>query len=263
MSEELNQEVITENTGASNAPQYTEIEQAAIEKGWRPKEEYTGDPAKWRSAETFLALDEPLKRIESQSKELKRVREALEALSTHHKKVKEVEFNRAIKQLQDARKEAFRVGETDQALQIEDRIEELKSEKENIIAPEIKLDPEPEQSIAPEFQEWINANPWYLSNKAMRAAADAIGIELHKQGLTPKQVLKEVEAEMKREFPNKFQNQKAQRENVVESSTRGSPRQAEVLDMTPEEKRIMDTIVRTGIMSKEQYIKEYKATKGN
>lgn len=262
MNEELNQEVVvTEGEQTPSAPQYTEIEQAAIDKGWRPKEEYTGDPAKWRSAETFLALDEPLKRIESQSKELKRVREALEALTTHHKRVKESEYNRALKQLQEARKEAFRIGENEQAIQIEERIDELKAEKENIVLPEIK--PEVEQTVAPEFQAWVEANPWYTTNKAMRAAADAIGIELHNQGLTPKQVLKQVEEEMKREFPNKFQNEKTQKPNTVESSTRGSPRQAESLDMTPEEKRIMDTIVRTGIMTKEQYIKEYKATKGN
>jgi len=261
MNEEISQEVIIES-GEPSAPQYSEVEQAAIDKGWRPKEEYNGDPAKWRSAETFLALDEPLKRIESQSKELKRVREALDALSTHHKKVKEVEYNRALKQLQEARKEAFRSGETDQAFQIEERIDELKAEKENIVVPELAPETQ-EASVAPEFQAWVDTNPWYQSNKIMRKVADEIGIELHAQGLTPKQVLKRVEEEIKKEFPHKFQNEKTQRVNTVESSTRGSPRETETVSMPPEDKRIMDSIIRTGVMTKEQYLKEYKATKGN
>jgi hypothetical protein len=258
MSEELSQEVIVETGEQVQAPQYSDVEQAAIEKGWRPKEDYTGDPTKWRSAETFLALDEPLKRIESQSKELKKVREALEALSSHHKKVKEVEYNRALKHLQDARKEAFRNGETEQAFQIEERIEELKTEKENIIVPDVPQEP----TIAPEFQEWVEANSWYQTSKTMRAAADAIGIELHSQGLTSKQVLKQVEEEIKKEFPHKFQNPKTTKPNTVEASSRGSPRQSESIDLSPDERKIMESIVRTGIMTKEQYLKELKATKG-
>lgn len=259
--EVINTQTKEVQTEQIQTPQYSEIEQAALEKGWRPREEYQGDPAKWRSAEVFMALDEPLKRIESQSKELKRVREALDALATHHKRVKESEYNRALKQLQDARKEAFRNGETDQAFAIEDRIEELKVEKENIVLPEIPQ--EPEQTIAPEFQAWVEANPWYTKNKAMRAAADAIGIDLHQQGHSPKEVLKLVEQEIKKEFPNKFVNEKAQRPNAVESSSRGSPRAAETIDLDPQDRKIMESIVRTGIMTKEQWLKEFKATKGN
>ena len=259
MTEEVIQTEVVQET--IQTPQYSEVEQAAIEKGWRPKEEYQGDPAKWRSAETFLALDEPLKRIESQSKELKRVREALDALATHHKRVKESEYARALKQLQEARKEAFKIGETDQAFAIEDRIEELKAEKENIVLPD--LPKEPEQTIAPEFQAWVDQNSWYASNKAMRAAADAIGIELHQQGHSPKEVLKLVEQEIRKEFPNKFINEKAQRPNAVESSSRGSPRNTESFDLAPQDRKIMEAIVRTGVMTKEEWMKEFKSTKGN
>lgn len=244
------------------APQYTEIEQAAIERGWKPKDEYHGDPAKWRSAEVFVALDEPLKRIEAQSKELKRVREALDALGTHHKRVKEAEYNRALKQLQEARKEAFKIGETDQAFAIEDRIEELKVEKENIILPDLPKEPE-QQPIAPEFQAWVDSNSWYVSNKAMRAAADAIGIDLHQQGHSPKEVLKLVEQEIRKEFPNKFTNERSHRPNAVESTSRGSPRQSETMNLTAEEKKIMDTILRTGIMTKDEYMAGLKSVKGN
>lgn len=257
MTDEVITEVV-EQTPEPQTPQYTEVEQAAIERGWKPKDQYAGDPARWRSAEVFVALDEPLKRIESQSKELKRVREALEALHVHHKKVKESEYTRALKDLQEARKEAFRVGETDQAFAIEDRIEQLKTEKENIVLPDL---PQAEQQIAPEFQAWVESNTWYAKNEVMRAAADAIGIRLHGEGFTPKQVLKQVEEEIKKEFPNKFVNEKAQRPNAVEGSSRANTRSTETFDLSQDEVKIMQKIVNSGVMSKEDYIKELKKTR--
>ena len=36
----------------------TEVEQAAREMGWRPKEEFRGDTAKWVDAETFVSRGE-------------------------------------------------------------------------------------------------------------------------------------------------------------------------------------------------------------
>lgn len=264
MSEELNQEVVVE-TPAENTevqqPQYTEQEQLALEKGWKPKSEYTGDPSKWRSAETFLALDEPLKRIESQSKELRRVREALEALHTHHKRVKESEYDRALKTLQEARKTAFRDGETEQAFAIEDRIEELKSERENIVIPELPLD---EPQVAPEFLAWTESNSWYTADKKMRAVADVIGLELHSQGVPPAEVLKRVAVEIRKEFPHKFQNEKTARPNAVESSTRSPGKSTDTFQISDEDRRIMRKIVSTGVMTEAEYIKELKAvSKGN
>ena len=254
-----------ENTGEENQenqePQYTEIELAAIEKGWKPKDQYNGDPDKWRSAEVFVALDEPLKRIEAQSKELRKVREALDALSTHHKRVKESEYERALKQLKAARKEAFRQGENEQALAYEERIEELQEEKERIVLPETNL--EPEQTIHPEFQAWVDSNPWYVTDRVMRAAADAIGVELHAKGLSPQAVLKQVKEEMHKEFPHKFTNPKTQRPNAVESSSRTQARQPESVKMSEEDRKMMRKIVASGVMTEAEYLKEYQAvTKG-
>lgn len=255
-----------EGTGSENQqsqePQYSDVEKQAMELGWKPKEEYHGDPGRWRSAETFLALDEPLKRIEQQSKELKAVRAALEAFKDHHTKVKETEYNRALKSLQDARRKAMIEGDTETALALEEKVDEVKAEKEAVIAEGKRPVPQVQEGYNPEFQAWVNRNGWYESNKAMRAAADKIGLDLHNEGKSPSEVLKLVEMEIKKEFPHKFTNERGQRPAAVESSVRSGKTGNDSFSMDESEREIMRKIVRSGVMTEKEYIAELKRVKG-
>ena len=87
-----------ENTGGSEPQEQTQekqfsaIEQKALDQGWRPKEEFDGDPDAFIDAPEFVRRGELFSKIEHQSKELKAVKAALDALKTHHSRVKEVEY---------------------------------------------------------------------------------------------------------------------------------------------------------------------------
>ena len=242
--------------------EYSDVEKQALEKGWKPKEEYQGDPDKWRSAEVFVALEEPLKRIEHQSKELKAVRSALEAFKEHHTKVKETEYNRALKSLQEARREAMRDGDTERALVLEEKVEEIKAEKEAVVAegrqpiPEVR-----EGTYHPEFKEWLNHNGWYETSKAMRAVADRLGLEYQAEGLSPREVLKRVEEDVRKEFPHKFGNDKKARSMAVEPPSRNNRTSKEDFALDDNEREIMRKIVRSGVMTEKEYIAELKRVK--
>jgi len=67
-------------------------EDQAREQGWRPKEEYEGDPEKWRPAKEFVERGELFGKIDHMGKELKETRKALKMLQEHHSKVKETEY---------------------------------------------------------------------------------------------------------------------------------------------------------------------------
>src|SRR5690606_21687556 len=93
--------------------------------------------------------------------------------------------------------------------------------------------------------------------------ADARGIRLAKSGTHPDDVLAILESEVKEKFPTKFTNPNREKAGLVESGNdRGSSVRADKLDMTDEEKKIMNTIVKSGAISKEDYIKEYKKIRG-
>lgn len=262
MGEELKTEAVVEKVEQTDEPQYTEIQLKAIDQGWIPKEEFDGDPDAFIDAPEFVRRGELFEKIERQSKQLKAVREGLEALKTHHSKVKEMEYERALRALKAERKQAMLDGETERALVLEDKIEEVTTEKEQITADSKKpVVEDTDDSYNPQFQSWVDRNPWYETNRVMRKTADALGKDLHEAGHAPDEVLKMVEREMRKEFAHKFRNTPA-RPSAVEASTRGSSKKSDDVELTSEEAEIMRKIVAvTPGYTEEQYKKELKAMK--
>ncbi len=261
MSDELDNVGGNEPQEQSQEKQYSAIEQRAMEQGWRPKEEFEGDPDAFIDAPEFVRRGELFSKIEHQSKELKAVKAALDALKQHHSKVKEVEYERALKALQNARKQALVEGETERFLELEQRIEEVKEEKEEFDKNLDSVKAEPVRDINPEFTAWIERNSWYESSKPMRAYADKLGIELAQEGHSPSQVLVMVEKEIKKEFAHKFQNQKASRPQAVEPAGRSGAK-VDSFQLSDEERSIMRKMVRGGALTEQEYIKQLKELKG-
>lgn len=249
----------TQDTPAPEEKQYSQIELEAIDQGWIPREEFDGDESKFIDAPEFVRRGELFKKIEHTSRELKAVRQALEAFKIHHSKVKEAEYSRALKTLQDARKQAFVEGEHERAFALEEKIDEIRAEKDAVVRDATAPIQEDTNEYTQEFQSWVSRNDWYETNRVMRKTADALGIDLHKEGYSPQEVLKMVEKEIRAEFPHKFKTP-ANRPMAVEPSSRsGGKSDAFAMDAT--EREMMRKIVATGIMSEAEYIKDLKATR--
>ncbi len=264
MTEEVKTDTpATEQTTEATEPQYTEIQLKAIDQGWIPKEEFDGDPSEFIDAPEFVRRGELFKKIESQSKELKAVRKALEALGQHHSKVKEIEYERALKSLKESRKQALVDGDTERALLLEEKIAEVKAEKEQIVEDTAKAaQVEDEDGYTPQFQSWVERNTWYETNEVMRGAADTLGRKLHQAGHSPEEVLVLVEKEIRKEFAHKFTNPARNKPSAVEPSTRQNNSQKETFKLSAEEEQIMRKIVAvTPGYTEADYIKELKAIK--
>lgn len=238
---------------------FSAIEIKAIEQGWIPKNDFDGDEAEFIDAPEFVRRGELFKKIENTSRELKQVRQALSAFKEHHSKVKESEYNRALKALQTERKQAFVDGDHDRAFAIEEKIEEVRTEKDQIVQ-EARQPIEQDNVYTEQFQSWVESNPWYETNKVMRKTADALGLELHQSGHSPSEVLRMVEKEIRQEFSHKFQATPQRRAPIVEGTTR-TPVKSDSFVLSEEEKKVMNSIVNSGIMSKEDYVKELKRTR--
>jgi hypothetical protein len=238
--------------------QYSDVEKQAMEKGWKPKEEYQGDPGKWRSAEVFVALDEPLKRIESQSKEVKALRAALEAFKEHHSKVKENEYNRALKAVKEARKQAMIDGDTEKALALEDRADELNTEKEAFVQESRQPLVQEPAELDPRFVAWTDKNRWYNNDVSMRKKADAIGNVYLAEGKSPQEVLTLVEQDIKQLFPAKFENPRANRASAVEPASRQGAGSSNAFKPTEEQRRIAQKFAKSGVMTEAEYYSDLK-----
>lgn len=261
MSEELNQEVNDTPVPEAQPEQKSDpFVERAMELGWRPEEEWTGAPEDFIDAKEFVRRQPLFEKIEGQSRELKALRQAFDAFKQHHSKVKEVEYQRALAALKAERRRALSDGETDRALAIEDKIDEIQEQKEQFEQSQVSTQPDQPR---PEFVSWTQRNTWYGSDKAMTAYADRLGVELHQQGMSPAEVLEAVAKDVRKEFAHKFNNPRRDRPGAVESGSRmSSPSKDDGFQMTDEERRIMNKIVSAGGITKDEYIKELKRVRG-
>lgn len=252
-------------TTENPTPQYSEIELKALEMGWKPKTEFHGDEADFVDAKEFVNRKPLFDRIEHQSKQLKAVTRALDALKTHYTKVQETEFNRALSALKAERKEALRDGDADKFDELDDQIKQVETQielvKEAAATPAVQSETE-----HPEFVAWVSKNSWYNNTGYMRAFADDLGSRLARQGMSPNEVLKEVEKAVRKEFPNKFVNPNKAAAPDVGSSRSPAATSSKNDDsfLTEQERKIMNTLIASDpkTFTKEKYIADLKKIKG-
>lgn len=253
--QDVNQE--DNNTGVELSP--TELK--AQESGWVPKEEYTGEEHKWVDAGEFLRRGELFKKIEDQSKQLKDVRNALNEMKKLHGQVREVEYKRALDTLKAQKKTALEEGDADAVIAADERIDLVKEQVR-------QLQSEPQDvsqnsgAEHPEFVAWTEQNSWYKNSSPMKAFADALGAELARSGNSPSEVLRKVAAEVRKEFPNKFRNPNQDKPGAVEAGKPAGTSRTGSITLSDDERRVMNTFVRQGVMTEKDYIAELKKVRG-
>lgn len=234
------------------------VEQEAVAQGWVPKEQFEGDESKWVEAAEFVRRGELFRKIDSQNREIKEVRKSLAALKDHYTKVRETEYKRALAVLKADKVAAQTDGEFDKAEQLADEIKQVEQEAAELreAAEEVQT----EQALHPDIEAWISRNSWYKTNARMKVVADAIGAEAASQGITGPALLRAIDVEIRKEFPSKFINPNRDKPSSVESgstSTKGKSKDS--FKLTEQEEKIMHSLVRDKVLTKEQYLADIKA----
>lgn len=262
---EDNQEVKQEeNAEVVAVAEPSAIELRAIEMGWRPKEEFDGNPDDFIDASEFVRRKPLFEKIDNVGKELRETKKALLALQAHHQKVKEVEFKKALEQLKAEKKTALEEGDASKLIEIDDQIAEARQAQ---VTAQAQLREEVNKPH-PGFINWVNKNTWYRDNAELKVAADQIGTAYAASNpdKDPDDILKYVEGRIRKLYPETFSNPNKSKPSVVEGSTQTPVvKKKSSLDdypLTEDERRVMMSFVRQGVMTKEEYIKDLKAIKG-
>jgi len=245
----------------SSTPQPSEYEVKAREQGWRPKEEWEGEPEKWRDAKEFVERGELYGKIDTLGRDLKETRKALKMLQEHHSKVKETEFNNAVKELKALQKQHLETGDAESYIEATELLTDLKAEQKarEVISANTPKQPDPR------FTSWVDENKWYQSDSSMRKYADAIGLGYAQQnpGIDPTDVLEYVTQEVKARFKDKFENPNRNKPSAVEGNgTHANTKPKSEFQMTEDERKTMNTFLRLGLVDKDTYIAQLKAMKG-
>lgn len=268
---ELDSVLEQEQESVEEGNELSPAEEKAMASGWRPQDEWDGDPDDWVDARTFNRNGEFMSRIQQQSKqlntsasEIEDLKAAMKALGDHNKKIAEAEYKKAMKDLRNEKILALEEEDHSAVIEIEERIDELKETKREMDAqPEKKLE-KPPADVAPDpvFVEWSNTNTWYKTDTVMRGAADALGMEYadSNKGAPLADVLDYVTKQMATKFPNEFGNKRKREPSpVTEGSASGSRRGKKAKftekDLSDEQKQFAKMFVDTGAFdSVQEYV---------
>lgn len=272
MSEELQKqdEVVEQEVQQNDDPGIPvpgEVSKAAP-KGWMSKEDWVAagrDPDDWVSEKEYQARQSFFDKIEELKRENRGTKRALQALKQHYDQVRETEFKRALSALQSAKKVALEEGDADKVVEIDEAIAQHRDairEQRHRAASE--LTPEQEE-IVQQFGKWVEQNEWYKKDADMQIAANAAAASYRAANpdASPSDVLEYAKNAVKRQFPTKFGNPATRRAPAVEGEGRPPARNnSNEYELSDEERTVMNRLVKSGVLTKEQYIKDLKAIKG-
>lgn len=187
----------------------SEVEQKAAKMGWTPKEEFKGDPAKWRSAEDFVDRGENMlpivkARVNAQQKEIEELRTAMKQFGEYHSKTEQRAYEKAMADLRQQRADAIAAADGVAFDKVDSQIEAMRREIEDKAKiAEVK----PDASQDPEYMQWEAENKW-VKDKELEKYAIEIGEKLRDSGIKAvgREFLDLVGKRVKSLFPEKFEN---------------------------------------------------------
>ena len=198
-----------------------DYEQEAKQMGWRPKEEFRGNPDDWRDAETYVKRGEEflpivrsqLRKTEQQLNETASRLEAsekdfalrLKRIENANQKALEKQRLQMAQEIERQKREAVKFGD-------EDRYNEL-SEQELDLYRDLEPESEPVKEVQPqqapaskEVVEWANENPWFGSDMPLTHYAVEIDAKLSQEApyMDDSERLARTKEMVQQRFPEKF-----------------------------------------------------------
>lgn len=216
------------------------IEEKAKAMGHVPKEEWKGDPEKWRPAEEFVErgeniipilkkrLDETNQKLDNMGKDLKIT---IAANAREVEEAKKAEFNRATKEYNDklaaldAKEiEAFSEHDSDKLTEVKKERSKLKEPVKPVAPVDNKATP---QNV--EFEDWSKKETWYQKddpNDMLTQEADVQAVALRKRypDKPLSDIFKLATKNVKKLHPDKFENPRRKEPGAVEEGGGNTPK---------------------------------------
>lgn len=180
-----------------------EIEQEASLMGWVPQDQFKGDESKWVDAASFVERGQHImpilkknnERLLGEVSQLKgtvtaltasvaAATESMEAMKVFHEEATKVQVEKARKDLLAGLRQAKTDGDVDAEVEITATLSEFDAAQRAVAAVPVvkKVEQVVVSKIAPEVQEWMNANPWYGQDQERTGFMTGIANRLRAEG---------------------------------------------------------------------------------
>lgn len=143
-----------------DSPQFTEAEQSAYAKGWRPKDDFEGNPDDWRSAKQFNEIGGLIGRVKQQSEQMRTMQKGFDERLTNVNTMHKAQLETQMTQLNSQFKDAVEDGDTAKAGEIRDQQVSINRQIDVASAPA----PQAANNDNQHKLEWELANPWINTN---------------------------------------------------------------------------------------------------
>lgn len=217
--------------------------------GWRPKEEFNGDPEDYRSPREFVERGIMLKKIHDANREIRSMKYTVKNTENLLRKQAEAVRNQTLAELNSQKRNAIENGDVKQ-------VEYIEQEMQKHATPIHASDEEEKKQIA---AEWVKKNSsWFnkktFENTQMVEEATRYDAWLHENNndLDPAEALEQVTQHIKthERFAKYFENPARTSPPRVESATPTAiaPKKSyNAGAITPNIKKIADDFVRKGV----------------
>ena len=247
---------------------HEEVEAEARSQGWVSEEDFKGPKDKWVDAATFVQRgheinpilrknnEKLMKELKERDKVINELKVGVDEFKAYHAETANREYEKALKALRTEKKEALEMGEHDRVMEIDDKLDELKTKKP-IEKEEVKQElPQPD----PAFVEWYKDNKWLTEDVELWHVAQGISkiLTAENPGMDATDFLNEIKRRVQRRYPDKFGKTKVR--SVVEGGGNIRPNSGtkkSYNDLPDEAKKACDKFVNQGWLTKEQYISDY------
>lgn len=227
------------------------IESLAQEMGWSPQEEWRGDPEKWVSADQYIRNTRSIQdHFQKKNKYLKSDLEALESKLDGLIKTQSQSMMQALREQKERLQREF-----DEAVEAGDKAA-AKRATASLKELEQKEVPQNDQAemIAkwkPHADDFAERNSAALGDKLVQIEASKLITALAEAGVPPEDTYERVEQELRKKYPEHYQNQNRARPPKVGGESRPSvadkSKWGALVKEFPEADGIFQKFVRQGV----------------
>lgn len=243
------------------------FEAEAKADGWVAQAEFKGEATKWVDAETFVKRGEEIlpivnaknRKLTETVEDLRKTVDELKVGNSQFREFHEQSLARArqekdaaIAQLETIRKKAITDSDGEAFDRADKRIQELRAQ------------PAQRPGLSPAQRAWLEDNPWYSSDKTLKALADGLSDDLAAERpdlVGRREFLDELAKRVKAEMPHKFENPNRQRTTVENTPPGGggNGKQKTYENLPADARSACDRFIKTiPGFTKEKYVADYQ-----
>ena len=240
----------------------SEVEQKALKMGWTPKDQFKGDPEKWRPADEFVDRGENMlpiikAQVKRQDREIAELKETLQKFGEYHTKTEHRAYEKAFNDLREQRAQAIASGDGAEFDRVDNEINSIREQFRQPIVEAKQHDPDTD----PVFVEWKSRNSWVNDPRAEQWAFQygsySVNAGKATRGLD---VFDKISKAAKEEFPDKFNNPRRDSASSVEGGVPSSRRNGKsYADIPASDRSACERMAKNGFPDDEKSQAKFKA----